>query len=169
MIDVPPTPPPTQDLRDLGPYLLTVAVAGIGAVWGMIRGNNAKLVGALEARIEEQRKQYEALQTSKDAITASLGKKLDDQRDEFQAEREEFQAELNEERRARIEDARRTASLLLRGHVNRGRSDRPSEWDEAPTGVRELLELVVPGLSSTDPRRDPSLPPPAKRPPRLPR
>jgi hypothetical protein len=140
-----------------------MAVAGVGAVWGMMRGKDAKLVGALEARIEEQRKQYEVLQASKEAVTASLGKKLDDQR-------EKFEQDLNDERLARIEDARRTASLLLRGHVNRGgRSDRPSEWDEAPTGVRELLELVVPGLNSTDSRRDPSLPPPAKRPPRLPR
>jgi len=139
-----------------------MAVAGVGAVWGMMRGKDAKLVGALEARIEEQKKQYEVLQASKEAVTASLGKKLDDQR-------EDFEQKLNDERVARIEDARRTASLLLRGHVKRGHSDRPTEWDEAPTGVRELLELVVPGLNSTDSRRDPSLPPPAKRPPRLPR
>lgn len=159
MIDTPP--PVGPDLtHGWGPYLLTLAVAGVGAVWGTMRGKDAKLVGALEARIEEQRKQLETLQASKEAITAILGKKLDDQR-------EEFEQELEDERLARIEDARRTASLLLRGHVNRGRSDRPTEWDEAPTGVRELLELVVPGLSSTDSRRDPSLPPPVKRPPRL--
>lgn len=170
MIDAPP--PVGPDLtHGWGPYLLTLAVAGVGAVWGTMRSKDAKLVGSLEAQIVEKKNQYETLLASKEAITASLGKKLDDQRDEFRAEREALQAELDEERRARIEDARRTASLLLRGHVNRGRSDRPTEWDEAPTGVRELLELVVPGLSSTDPRRDPSLPPPpAKRlPPRSPR
>lgn len=162
MIDTPP-PNVAQDLtHGIGPYLLTMAVAGVGAVWGVMRGKDARLVGALEARIEEQKKQYTELQASKEAITASLGKKLDDQR-------EKFEQELNDERVARIEDARRTASLLLRGHVNRGRSDRPTEWDEAPTGVRELLELVVPGLGPSDSRRDPSLPPPVKRPPRLPR
>lgn len=157
MIDV-PTPPPVPDLaHGLGPYLFALGVAGVGALWGTIRAKDTKLVGALEARIEEQRKQYEALEKSKAEITASLGKKLDDQR-------EKAEAELKEERDARIEDARRTASLLLRAHVGRGRSDRPSEWDEAPTGVRELLELVIPG--GVDSRRDPSLPPP-KRPPRL--
>ncbi len=157
MIDTPP-PIGTDPTHGWAPYLLTLAVAGVGAVWGTMRGKDAKLVGALEARIEEQRKQLEALEASKEALTASLGKKLDDQRDKLQDE-------LNEERKARIEDARRTAGLLLREHVGRGRSDRPSEWDEAPTGVRELLELVVPG--AIDGRRDPSLLPPPKRPPRL--
>ncbi len=161
MIDTPPPIGP-DPIHGWGPYLLTLAVAGVGAVWGTMRGKDAKLVGALEARIIEQKNQYEALQASKDAITESLGKKLDDQR-------ERFEQELNEERVARIEDARRTASILLRGHVNRGRSDCPTEWNDAPAGVRELLELVVPGFRSTDSRRDPSFPPPAKRPPRLPR
>lgn len=155
MIDTPPSPVP--DLaHGWGPYLFALGIAGVGALWGTIRAKDAKLVGALEARIEEQRKQYESLEKSKAEMTASLGKKLDDQR-------EKAEAELKEERDARIEDARRTASLLLRAHVGRGRSDRPTEWDEAPTGVRELLELVIPGADS---RRDPSLPPP-KRPPRL--
>ena len=153
------TPPPDLT-HGLGPYLLTMAVAGVGAVWGMMRGKDAKLVSALEARIDEQKKQFEALEEAKEAVTTSLGKKLDEQR-------EKFESELNDERKARIEDARRTASVLLRGYVGRGSSDRPTEWDEAPTGVRELLELVVP--DAIDSRRDPSLPPPPKRPPRLPR
>lgn len=164
MIDVPP--PQSSAAQDaahgLLPWLLTVVVGGFGVLWAQIRAKDLKLVGALEARIEEQKKQYDALEASSAATIMKLGTKLDDQRDKFQAE-------LNEEKQARIEDARRTASLLLRGHVNRGRSDRPTEWDEAPTGVRELLELVVPGGGGTiDSRRDPSLPPP-RRPPRLPR
>jgi uncharacterized protein HemX len=154
MIDI--QPPPVSDTRGVLPWLFSVVLAIGAALWAAFRSKDAKLVGALEARIEEQAKQYAKLKETSDATITKLGEKLD-------KEREEARVELEEERKARMEDQRRMTKILLQ--MRGAGRERPEEWKEAPTGIRNLLEIFEP---SDDPRRDPdsSTPPPPKRPPR---
>lgn len=108
------------------------ALAAIGALWAALRVATAKNEARLEAALEHERKERERERADAKALADRLG------------------AALDLERAARIEDAKFTARALLRGAPGR---EWPSEWDEAPTGVREYLEIVVP--NPNDPRREP--------------
>lgn len=157
MIDVQPPPVSAQDAaRGVLPWLISVVLAIGAALWAAFRAKDAKLVGSLEARIEEQTKQYDALKATSDATIVKLGEKLDKQRDEAAAV---FAAQQQE----RINDAKRTAKLLLQVHLQSQSRERPKEWEEAPTGVRDFLEIYEAGA---DARRDPDSIQPPRRPQR---
>lgn len=157
MIDVQPPPVSAQDVaRGVLPWLISVVLAIGAALWAAFRAKDAKLVGALEARIEEQTKQYDALKAASDATIVRLGEKLDKQR-------EETAAAFAEQQQERINDAKRTAKLLLQVHLQSQSRERPKEWEEAPTGVRDFLEIYEAGA---DARRDPDSIQPPRRPPR---
>ncbi len=161
MIDVQPPPVSAQDAaRGVLPWVFSVVLAVGAALWAAFRAKDAKLVGALEARIEEQTKQYDALKSTSEATITKLGEKLDKQR-------EEAAAAFAEQQQERINDAKRTAKLLLQVHLQSqsqgGGRERPKEWEEAPTGVRDYLEIYEAGA---DARRDPDSIQPPRRPPR---
>lgn len=152
MIDVQP-PPTSGNGTGWVPWISSIVIAVGAALWAALRAKDAKLIGALEARISEQDKVIAA----KDATITKLGEKLDKQR-------EDSAAALAEQQQGRIEDAKRTARVLLQMQLQRGAQERPREWEEAPTGVRDFLEIYEAGA---DARRDPTDPPPRR--PRLPR
>ena len=132
-------------------------IVGIGGVlWATLKAKDAKLVGSLEARIEAQEKTIADLKASNDATVARLGEKLDKQR-------EESSDALAAQQQARIEDAKKTAKLLFGLQMQQGSRERPREWEEAPTGVRNFLEIWDAG---EDARRDPDSIQPPRRPPR---
>jgi len=147
VIEVPP-PPTSGNGTGWLPWVGSLMVTVGAALWAALRAKDAKLIGALEARIVEQDKLIE----SKDATIIKLGEKLDKQR-------EQLSAELAEQQQGRIDDAKRTARVLLQIQLQRGAQERPREWEEAPTGVRDYLEIYEAGA---DARRDPTDPPPRR-------
>lgn len=151
MIDV--QPPNTGDAGKLGPWLLstiiTVVLAVFAALWAAFKGKDAKLVGGLEAQIKAK----DDIIKERDTTIVGLGLKLDKQREEAAKELALQREEYKKLQEARAEDQRRMVGALFAARDPNRSSDG---YEEAPTGVRELIDIVAP-------RRQP------QRPPRIPR
>jgi hypothetical protein len=145
MIDVQPPSNTTQDAtRGMLPWLITLMLGVVGALWAAFKGKDAKLVGSLEAQLTAK----DDIIKERDATIRGLGEKLDKQRGDAEAK-------LEETRTSHKRDMDRALSAILN-----------NDWHEAPTGMRAICEMVE--KSSTRPG-PPELPPPRLPPVRIPR
>ena len=127
------------------PWILGAVSGVVLALWAALRSavakNEARLEAALAASVAERARE----RAESEALAARLG------------------AALDAERAARLDDAKRTAALLLRGRQG---PEAPPEWAEAPTGVRQLLEIYAAPRAGRREPSDPPLPPRGRLPSR---
>lgn len=136
MIDI-PQPSNGDGLGKYVPWIVSVVVGLVAALWAAFRGKDAKLVGGLEAQLVERAREITELK----ATIIKLGEKLDDQR-------KDAKAELEEERTAHKRDQDRALAAILH-----------NDWHEAPTGMRAVCELAATSSIRPDPPPVPPRPP----------
>ena len=151
MIDV--QPPNPGDAGKLGPWILstgvTIVLGVFAALWAAFKGKDAKLVGGLEAQLVAK----DNIIKERDATIVRLGEKCDKLRGDAEVALEKQREEYKKLTELRAEDQRRMVGALLAARD----PDRATDgYEESPTGVRELIDIVAP-------RRQP------QRPPRIPR
>lgn len=112
------------------------------ALWAALRTSNARLIGGLEAQIKEK----DRVITEKDAVIAMLGDKCDKLREKS----EEREKQISDQKQ--YDQDRMVRTLLAARAQGFGSSGGPWE-EEAPTGVRNVLDLLTPSVRPRPPGR----------------
>jgi hypothetical protein len=125
---IPLTPPADSPAGLLG-WAVAIVMAGAIVIWRLREKERTAQMVALQTRLEDREK-----------TIIGLGDKLD-------LQRKESHYELESVRTAHADHVRRVVIAIGRRSTPRQAARGASEWEELPTDVRDVLDLVAGALA----------------------
>lgn len=144
----PPITPPINSVVDILGWAVAVILFGLLAIWRLREKDRSEADKKAEEARVEQLGALKAMLDDREATIARLGKKLDD-------EREELKRKLEESERDHKRDLERAAHAITQRSSPAQAMRGASQWEELPTGMRNMLDLVAEALRPPPPTIDP--------------